>query len=400
MPHPSFNNIIIMGGSLGGLTAALALRDIGCDVMVYERTRTPLAGQGAGIVLNPATVRYLVERRNLDIATISVSAQALHYLDAVGGIAHERAVAYRFSSYNALYRGLLDAFDPARYRLNTAIEHFAQDDRGVMVRLSGGAEQRCDLLVCADGVRSTARKILSPEAQASYVGYVAWRGTVSPADLSPRVRALFLDTITYRLMPNSHLLTYPIPVADSVASGDSSRLNWLWYRNIAEGPALDAVLTDRSGQRRDVSVPAGMVADSQLDQLRTDTVELLPPPLVELVQATAQPFVQAIVDLEVPRMAFGRVCLIGDAAFVARPHAAAGTAKAAADAWALAETLLAKSGDISAALPQWEQRQLAVGRGVLQRTREAGRRVQFDGTWHVGDELPFGLYQIGDSVMR
>jgi 2,6-dihydroxypyridine 3-monooxygenase len=50
-----------MGGSLGGLTAALVLRDRGCDVEVYERSRAPLRDRGAGIVLHPATIRYLVD---------------------------------------------------------------------------------------------------------------------------------------------------------------------------------------------------------------------------------------------------------------------------------------------------------------------------------------------------
>ena len=49
--------VVVMGGSLGGLTAALVLRDAGCDVEVYERSELPLEGRGAGIVLNPATVR-------------------------------------------------------------------------------------------------------------------------------------------------------------------------------------------------------------------------------------------------------------------------------------------------------------------------------------------------------
>ena len=99
-------------------------------------------------------------------------------------------------------------------------------------------------------------------------------------------------------------------------------------------------------------------------------------------------------------MAFGRACLIGDAAFVARPHAAAGTAKAAADAWALSEAMSAARGDVSAALARWEPGQLALGQSVLERTRAAGVRAQFSGTWRVGDELPFGLYTIGDSAME
>ena len=96
-------------------------------------------------------------------------------------------------------------------------------------------------------------------------------------------------------------------------------------------------------------------------------------------------------------MAFGHVCLVGDAAFVARPHAAAGTAKAAEDAWKLAEAIKAADGDVSTALRTWEIRQIRLGRGVLARTREAGRKLQFEGTWQVGDPLPFGLYEIGDS---
>jgi 2,6-dihydroxypyridine 3-monooxygenase len=90
-------------------------------------------------------------------------------------------------------------------------------------------------------------------------------------------------------------------------------------------------------------------------------------------------------------MAFRRICLLGDAAFVVRPHAAAGTAKAAADAWALAEALEA-TRDVPTALTGWERSQLALGAQLLERTRRIGRRSQVDGTWVPGDpELIFGL---------
>ena len=94
-------------------------------------------------------------------------------------------------------------------------------------------------------------------------------------------------------------------------------------------------------------------------------------------------------------MVFGRTCLIGDAAFVARPHAAAGTAKAAADAWSLAEALEGAT-DVDAALRAWEPQQLALGRQLLARTRRIGTRSQVDGTWRPGDpELIFGLNEPG-----
>jgi len=96
-------------------------------------------------------------------------------------------------------------------------------------------------------------------------------------------------------------------------------------------------------------------------------------------------------------MAFGRTCLIGDAAFTARPHAAAGTAKAAEDAWTLGRAVVACRRDIIAALRRWEASQLALGHQVVARSREAGERLQH-GAWTVGEPLPFGLYTVGDST--
>ncbi len=120
------------------------------------------------------------------------------------------------------------------------------------------------------------------------------------------------------------------------------------------------------------------------------------PPIAEVVLGTEMPFVQVIFDLEVDAMAFGRVCLIGDAAFSARPHAAAGTAKAAANAWALAEALTAAGGDVQRALREWEGAQLTLGRDLVRRARDIGDRSQFGGSWVPGDpSLVFGLYEPG-----
>ena len=88
-----------------------------------------------------------------------------------------------------------------------------------------------------------------------------------------------------------------------------------------------------------------------------------------------------------------------DAAFTARPHVAAGTAKAAEDAWTLGRAVAACGRDIVDALGRWEVGQLALGRQVVARSREAGERLQH-GTWTVGEPLPFGLYTVGDSTFN
>jgi 2,6-dihydroxypyridine 3-monooxygenase len=148
---------------------------------------------------------------------------------------------------------------------------------------------------------------------------------------------------------------------------------------------------------RTVSVPPGLVNERDIEQMRSRARLLLAPPLAEVVTGIEEPFLQVVYDIEVPRMAFGRVCLIGDAAFACRPHAAAGTAKAAEDGWILAEEMDAANGDVVAALAAWEVRQLALGRSLLARTRDIGARSQFEGTFKAGDpELVFGLYGPGN----
>jgi 2,6-dihydroxypyridine 3-monooxygenase len=389
---------VVVGGSLGALNAALFLRDAGFTVDVFERARTLLEGQGAGIVLNRATVRHLVENGAVDLADVSVASSTLQYLDRSGSIAAEVPEAYRFSSFDALYRALLRQFGRERYHLGEEGLGIEQDDDGAGVRLASGATTRADLVVCADGVRSAARAQLLPDVRPAYAGYIAWRGTVRLGQLAPAARGVLRGAITYAVMPNSHALAYPIPAV--AGDGDAEPLlNWLWYRNVAEGAELDDAMTARDGTRRSTSLPAGLVPDERIAALRADAAAALPPQFAEMVRATAEPFIQAIFDIEVPRMAFGRVCLIGDAAFALRPHAAAGSAKAAEDAFRLGEAVRAHPGDVPGALAAWEPARLELGRSVLARTREAGNQSQFQGTWRPGAPLPFGLYRQGDSAM-
>jgi 2,6-dihydroxypyridine 3-monooxygenase len=122
----------------------------------------------------------------------------------------------------------------------------------------------------------------------------------------------------------------------------------------------------------------------------------LPTILSDIVQATAEPFVQVIYDVEIDKMAFGRICLLGDAAMVVRPHAAAGTAKAAADGWALAEAL-EKHDSVSLALEAYQNSQLALAKNLLERTRRVGAKSQFLNTWDPRDpEVIFGLHSPGN----
>jgi 2,6-dihydroxypyridine 3-monooxygenase len=388
--------VVVVGGSLGGLNAGLWLRDAGCDVDVFERSPAPLEDRGAGIVLHPATIRYLTTHRVLDVRHISSVANWFRYMARDGSVAYEEPGRYRFTAYSVLYRGYLRAFVERRYHLGEECIDFEQQADKVLVRFASGRVEQADLLICADGINSIGRRRLVPEAQARYAGYAAWRGTVSEDELTPETFTAMSEAITYALTPDSHALAYPIPNLRGEVEPGRRLTNWLWYRNVAPGAEIDGLLTGRDGRRFTASVPPGSVREEYLQRLRRDTA--LPRPFREMIARTAEPFIQVVFDVAVPRMAFGRVCLIGDGAFTARPHAAAGTAKAAEDAYQLARAIADTGGDVVDALARWEPGQLALGRQLVARSRQAGERLQ-SGRWRVGEPLSFGLFEVGDSAL-
>ncbi len=389
--------VIVMGGSVGGLTAALVLRDVGCDVRVFERSSTALTARGAGIAALNTTLDYLVRRGGFQTRDVCSATEWIRFLHRDGSVQHEQRHRYLFSSWNTIYRSLLGLFEADRYLLGTEVTDFRQAGDTVTVTLASGSRADANLLVCADGVGSLGRERLAPAAGRSYSGYVAWRGTVPERDLSSGTRELLGDAITYQVLPDSHILVYPIPALDGSLSEGDRLINTVWYVNVPEGAPLDALMTGRAGIRRPVSLPPGAATERAVAGMRQAADDLLAGPIAEAIARTAEPFVQVVYDIEVSRMAFGRTCLVGDAAFAVRPHAAAGTAKAAADGWALAQELAVSGGDVPAALAAWERRQLALGRSLLARCREIGNSSQFSGTFRPGDpRLIFGLYGPGN----
>ena len=388
--------VCVGGGSIGGLTAALVLRDLGCEVDVFERSGTALEARGAGIGLHPMTTRYFTESSALDAAMVEIELPWLQFLAPGGERIYQERMSYRFSSWNTIYRGLVQCFEETRYHLGCEVAGFDQDDHAVTARLTGGSAHAFDLLVCADGISSSARASLLPGARAQYAGYVAWRATIPESELSPASFEAFRDSITYSLLPAGHVLVYPIPNLDGALEPGRRLANLVWYHNYEEGEALDDLMTDRHGQRQELSLPPGTVRAEHVTWTREFADAHMAPAIAEILHRTPDPFVQVIFDIDVERMAFGRVALIGDAAFAVRPHAAAGTAKACADAWALGDALRDADGDPVTALARWEPGQLALGRQVLERTRDMGDRSQFHRSWVPGDpSLRLGLYGPG-----
>jgi 2,6-dihydroxypyridine 3-monooxygenase len=391
--------VAVLGGSMIGLTAGLVLRDLGCQVDVYERSRVPLEGRGVGIVLHPATVRYLLDNRLLDLSAVSTSAAYHRYLADDGLVLTQDARRHHFTGYNTLYGTLLQAFGREHYHLDHEATGITRTGDEVEIAFASGERATADLLLGADGVSSFVRRAMVPDVQPRYGGYVAWRGVVDEKHLTPETFAALDDSLTYYVRPGTHALTYPIPNYDGAVEPGRRLMNLVWYRNVPAGEPLADLLTDRSGRQREVSLPPGAVRDEHLEDFRRTAVEQLPPAIAEVALKSAEPFLQVMVDVEVSRMAFGRTCLVGDAAFSVRPHAAAATAKGADDVWALAAALERSGGDVGEALRLWEPAQLELGRALLARTRDLGEGAQFRSDWVPGDPaLTFGLREPGDSA--
>src|SRR5580658_2137115 len=141
--------VIVMGGSLGGLTAALVLRDVGCEVRVFERSTSALQARGAGIATLDATLRYLTERGGCQPQDVCSSTRWIRFFNADGSILHAQRHRYRFSSWNTIYRCLLRLFDADRYLLGREVVAFDQAGDRVVVTLADGSRDRAALLVCA-----------------------------------------------------------------------------------------------------------------------------------------------------------------------------------------------------------------------------------------------------------
>ena len=132
---------------------------------------------------------------------------------------------------------------------------------------------------------------------------------------------------------------------------------------------------DHDGHDHGLAIPPDRIRPDVVAAMRQDAERLLAPPFAEAVRKTQSPFLQAIFDLAVPTMAVGRVALLGDAAFVARPHVGMGVTKAAGDAVALARCL-AEAGDIDRGLAAYDRDRRPYGMRVIRRARHLGAYLQ------------------------
>lgn len=360
---------LIIGGSLGGLFAAHLLRAAGWDVDVFERIGEDLAGRGAGLGTHDA-LKQAMARIGLDVVTpLGVATHAYVCRDRSGCAVNEIKLERVMSAWARLYRPLKDALPAECYHPGMALARVEAEERGVTAVFADGARVTGELLIGADGGRSTVRTQFLPDVKPAYAGYVAWRALAAEADVAPASRDALFEHLTFCIPDGELLISYPVPARDGDIRPGHRDYNIVWYRP-TDAQQLADLNTDAAGQRHE-QVPPPLIRPDVTAAVKADARALLAPAVADIFVQTEQPFFQAIFDLASPRLVFGRVALLGDAAFVARPHVGAGVTKAALDATCLADATAAEP-DLDAALARYDRERRRFGDWIVARSRDLG----------------------------
>ncbi|MBX0305978.1 FAD-dependent monooxygenase, partial [Haloarcula salinisoli] len=291
--------VLISGGSIGGLATGIALADAGHRPTIFERSTGELRSRGGGIVAQENIRQFLSHHTTVSPETVTTSSSERRYLTQSGDIEQSMPESMVFTSWDALYRQLRDAFPGEEYRMGEEVVHVTPET--VTATFDDGGERSADVVITAEGGRSNTREQLFPEVTPSFADYVAWRGVIPEAAVPSGVRDEFDDTFTFYQGADQLILAYFIPGPDGSTTPGERRLNWVWYDTVEADDRGD-VFTNRAGTQRRLTVPPGQLRDPIRTSQRERAVTTLPPVFESVVTETPDLFVQAIYDLSVPEM--------------------------------------------------------------------------------------------------
>jgi 2-polyprenyl-6-methoxyphenol hydroxylase-like FAD-dependent oxidoreductase len=414
MSHARPKNIVIVGGSLGGLLVGVALKSLrkDLDIRILERNPTPLLhDQGAGVVAGQETQRFF-KQHDRTKTPLTVTSHQRTYLDRKGHTMQSEDSIQQMTSWDLLYHLLRANFDgveseyskaPAKessetttkYEYGSTVTDIAVPKissttsldltHPIEVKLKNPSGEsstiKADLVIAADGPSSAIRSIYYPNIHRSYAGYVAWRGTVPENLVSPFTLSTFAEKFVFYHSEGTQILTYLIPGQNGSLERGHRLVNWVWYNNYPQdSPEHIELMTDKDGKRHHITLPPGGIQPHVWTRQKEYAAEILPPQFAELVQKTEVPFIQAITDVISPSalLGGGRVLLVGDALAGFRPHTAASTSQAAMNAMTLAEAFeKVLDGEGKQAFERWEAGVVQYAREVQRHGVMLGERSQF-----------------------
>lgn len=388
--------ILIVGGSLGGLFAANILLRQGHDVTLLEKATGSLDGRGAGIVTHDALTDTLRQAGVAVDDTLGVPVTERITLDTDGQSLGTMQLPQILTSWSRLYHMLKECFPAERYLQGKTVQSVSQTSDQVEVFCEDGSRYNAELLIASDGIRSGVRAQVAPQIQPEYAGYIAWRGVCDEACLSNYTLNTLFNRFGFCLPKGEQMLGYPVAGTGNDTRPGKRRYNFVWYRPASENEELVNLLTDDDGRYYPTGIPPLKVSWKHIAQMRTIARDILAPQYAEILEKTAAPFLQAIYDVRSEEIVFGRIALMGDAAFVGRPHVGMGVTKAGDEAVVIAKHI-AKLGATPAALNAYRDERLKLGQQVVARAQYLGRYMQAQGSKGVPNSE--NLKRNADTVM-
>ena len=369
---------IVIGGSMGGLFAANLLLRAGWDVRIFERSDAPLSSRGAGIVTHEGLRQVLALAGVTVTDDLGILITKRRAFDRSGTLLAELDLPQILTSWSRLLGLLMAAFPQERYHLNHAVDRVEPGgaEQLAKVHLANGQAHETHLVIAAEGLRSSTRQLLFHQQGSVYAGYIAWRAVADQRQLSSSAQGFLADAFCFSQIPGEQILTYPIAAPDSV---DRIQTNLVWYRKTSEAQ-LESMLTDRFGQRFEGGIPPDRIDPQHLQAAIAEAADRFHPCWSEVLAKRVGPLIlQPVFDLESSAMARERLALIGDAAFVARPHIGQGVTKAAGDALALTECLAdirdGAAPEVVQALATFSKQRVPVGSGAVAQARRMGTPI-------------------------
>jgi len=366
--------VAVIGGSMGGLTAAILLGQLDIEARVFECFAAGAEPQGAGLgvdldllaaitgdVENEPPHLWLRERRVI-----------------VEGEIRSEHFELPVTAYHLLRDFLRDRVEPHRWAAPARVEGVElHDTEALELRIAGGPSQRFDMLVGADGWRSVVRDaVVGERLVPDYAGYVVWRGLLEETALSDRAQEMFFQTPALHIIPHArqHFVAYPVPGAEGEIEEGRRRLSWAWFYGVGEERLGDELSLRRGDGRYLFGIPASACSAGLQDDLRASIEPLWPAEIHEVIQrslAIDAVTLHPVQELIVPRLVRSGAVLIGDAAHVASPITGSGVRTAMYDALILVRSLVDVQ-EIDAALASYESRRAPFANAVVEQGRSVG----------------------------